>query len=145
MTSISKPSGERVFSEARMVAWASRTAAVALAAALVALLDLFEVEAPSGALGAPVVNAVITAPPAEAPPNTALVRPPAPEAMVSGSPVVAEGDAEWPHLWTYDALGRIVFRSDEQLARCLGARRRGQEQSDCPDSNDRTPMISRES
>jgi hypothetical protein len=106
-------------------------------------VGLFEIEAPGGSLGAPVVNAVMLAPPTEAPPNVVRVHRPLAEAAVV-SFAADEGDAEWPHLWTYDASGRIVFRTDEQLVRCSNARHRGQEQSDCPDSNDRTPMISRE-
>jgi hypothetical protein len=141
MTSI--PNFGGALSEERMVAIVSRSAAAALAAVVVALVGLFEIDAPGGALGAPVVNAVMLAPPTEAPPNVVRLRRPAPEAVVV-SFAADEGEAEWPHLWTYDARGRIVFRTDEQLVRCTNARQRGQEQSDCPDSNDRTPMVSRE-
>lgn len=141
--SISIPSG--VWTENRVVAVVSRASAVGVAAMLVALVGLFEIEAPSASLGAPVVNAIIVASPSQTPRTAVRQDPPAEAQAVAASAALADGDAEWPHLWTYDAMGRIVFRSDEQLARCLSARYRGQEQSDCPDSNDRTPMISSQS
>ncbi len=144
MTSISNASGAGVLSENRMVAIISWSAALVLAAVLIALVSAMQIEAPGESSGAPVVNAIISAPPAPAP--RTLVREPPPveaEAIVS-SAALMEGDAEWPHLWTYDVQGRVVFRTDEQLARCMRARRDQQEQSDCPDSRDRTPMISSE-
>lgn len=131
-------------SESRKVALASRAAAVAIAAVVVALLGLFEIETPGGSLGAPVVNAILMAPPAPTP-TPPVVRPHRREVeAVAVSVALGEGEAEWPHLWTYDARGRIVFRTDEQLVRCTNARRRGEEQADCPSSFVRTPMISRE-
>lgn len=131
------------FSEARIVAMASRAAACVLAVVAVAVVGLVRVKTQEAALGAPVVTAFIEAPQPETPPNVVRVQRPVAEAVVA-SFAAAEGEAEWPHLWTYDALGRIVFRTDEQLVRCSNARRRGYEESDCPDSSDRTPMISRE-
>lgn len=141
MTSVPHLGG--ALSEARIVAIVSRAAAVTLAAIVVALVGLIRVETREEALGAPIVMAFIEAPRPETPPNVVRVQRPVAEAVVA-SFVAAEGEAEWPHLWTYDALGRIVFRTDEQLVRCSNARRRGREESDCPDSSDRTPMISRE-
>lgn len=142
MTLASTSGDTRALREARMVAIASRSAAVLLAALGVAVIGLFEIEAPAGPPGAPVVNAFIAAPLPQA--QAEVVRPYAPVAEVVVSVAPAEGDAEWPHLWTYDTFGRIVFRSDEQLARCLSARSRGREEADCPDSSDRTPMLSSE-
>lgn len=131
-------------SESRKVAIASRAAALALAAVAIALLGLFEIETPGGSLGAPIVNATIIAEPAPTPPVIVERS----RATVAEAPVAAstlnEGDFEWPHLWTYDAQGRIVFRTDEQLVRCTNARRDGEGQADCPSFFDRTPMISSE-
>lgn len=142
MASIPYLSGAGGLSEKRKVALASRAAAVAIAAGGVALLGLFEIETPGGSFGPPVVNAILMAPPT---PPAPVVRPHRREvAAVAASVAVGEGDTEWPHLWTYDARGRIVFRTDEQLTRCTSARQRGREEADCPSSFDRTPMISRE-
>jgi hypothetical protein len=52
---------------------------------------------------------------------------------------------EAPGLWTYDELGRIVFRTREQLERCVSARKLRVEGADCPNSRDRRAMISRDS
>ncbi|MEZ5957193.1 MAG: hypothetical protein R3C27_08300 [Hyphomonadaceae bacterium] len=141
MASIPYLSGD--LSERGKVALASRAAAVAIASLAVALLSLFEIKTPDSSLGAPVVNAILLAPPTPAP-TPPVVRPHRRETTVATSAAAAEGDEEWPHLWTYDARGRIVFRTDEQLARCTLARRNGREEADCPSSSDRTPMVSRE-
>jgi len=142
MASIPYLSGD--LSERGKVALASRAAALVIAAVEVALLGLFEIETPGGSLGAPVVNAILLAPPAPTP-TPPVVRPHRREVeAVTASVALGEGEAEWPHLWTYDARGRIVFRTDEQLVRCTIARRNGREEADCPSSSDRTPMISRE-
>lgn len=130
-------------SETRVVAIVSRAAACALAAVVVVLVGLVRVGTREEPLGAPAVLAFIEAPRPETPPNVARLERPVGEA-VAASFAAAEGDAEWPHLWTYDASGRIVFRTDEQLVRCANARRRGHEEADCPDSNDPTPMVARE-
>ncbi len=130
-------------SERDKVVLASRAAALALAAVVVAMLGLFGIETPGGSLSAPVVNAVLVAPPAPTP-TPPVVRSQRRETAVAMSAAAAEGDQEWPNLWTYDARGRIVFRTDEQLARCTSARRNGRSEADCPSSSDRTPTVSSE-
>lgn len=143
MAAVSLPSAAGGLSEARTVALISRAAALALAAVVVVLFSLIEIETPADGLGAPVVNVFLSAPPSRLPPpHITRTRPPTAHSEAA-SAVAGEVD-DWPHLWTYDAQGRIVLRTAEQLVRCTNARRQGREESDCPDSNERTPMISRE-
>lgn len=145
MTSIGLPDYAPPLSENRVVTLASRAGAIALAAVVAALVSMAEIETPDDGLGAPVVNAFLSAPqPRPAQPRVVRPRPTVSERVEVVSAPVGDTD-DWPHLWTYDAQGRIVLRTDEQLARCTIARQRGREESDCPDSNERTPMISRES
>lgn len=144
MASIPYLSGASGWSEGRKVTLASRAAALALAAAAIALLGLFEIETPGGTLSAPIVNAVLMAPPTPVPPPVVVRSHRREVATVAASAALAEGEDEWPSLWTYDARGRIVFRTNEQLARCMNARRDGRSEADCPSSSDRTPMISSE-
>jgi hypothetical protein len=144
MASIPNLSGGGVFTESRVVAIASRSAALALAVIAVALLGLLRVESQGGGLSAPVVNAFIAAPTPQAPVEVRRPQAVASEAVAPASSTLDEGDFEWPHLWTYDAQGRIVFRTDEQLVRCTNARRAGREEADCPSSFERTAMISSE-
>lgn len=144
MASIPYLSSAGGLSESRKVALASRAAAVVVAAGAVALLGLFEIETPGGTLSAPIVDAVLLAPPTPVPPPV-VVRPQRRELpAVAASAALDEGEDEWPSLWTYDARGRIVFRTNEQLRRCTNARRDGRSEADCPSSFDRTPMISSE-
>lgn len=143
MASIPYLSSASGLSENRKVALASRAAALALAAVVVALPGLFEIETPGGTLSAPIVNAVLMAPPTPVPPP--VVRPQRREvAAVAASAALDAGEEEWPSLWTYDARGRIVFRTNEQLTRCTNARRDGRSEADCPSSSERTPMVSSE-
>lgn len=132
-------------SEGRLVTLVSRAAALALAAAAVALVSLLKIETPDDGLGAPVVTAFLSAP--QSPPqHPRVIRPQHHTAEETEAASAAIGEADdWPHLWTYDTQGRIVLRTNEQLARCTNARQQGREEADCPDSNERTPMISRDS
>lgn len=145
MTSIGLPDYAPRLSENRVVTLVSRVGAIALAAVVVALISMVEIETPDDGLGAPVVNVFLSAP--ERRLQQPRVVPPQPTVAENAEAVIASaGDTEdWPHLWTYDARGRIVLRTNEQLVRCTNARRQAREESDCPDSNERTPMISRES
>lgn len=136
--------GEGVFTETRVVAIVSRSAALALAAIVLVIVGLFKVESHGGGLSAPIVNAFIAAPAPVAPVEVQRPHATVTEAVVASSATLDEGDFEWPHLWTYDAQGRIVFRTDEQLERCTNARNAAREEADCPSSFERTPMISRE-
>lgn len=129
-------------SESHKVALASRAAALALAAILVAALGASKIETRGSGLAAPVVNVFIAAPAPRAP--VEVRRPQVAAEAVVASAALSEGDFELPHLWTYDRQGRIVFRTDEQLMRCTRARRQGRAESDCPSSFEQTPMISRE-
>lgn len=144
MTSIGLPDYAPRLSENRVVTLASRAGAVALAAVVAALVSLVEIETPDDGLGAPVVNAFLSAPqPRPQQPRVVRPRPTVSERAEVVSAAIGDTD-DWPHLWTYDTQGRIVLRTDEQLARCLNARQQGREEADCPDSRDRTPMTSRE-
>lgn len=144
MSSISDLGFARGLSESRMVALASRAAALGVAALVVALVGLFEIETPGGGLSLPVVNAVMIAPTVQAPREARQALPRRAEIAVASASTTNDGEPEWPHLWTYDAQGRIVFRTNEQLARCSNARQRGREEADCPSSFERTPMVSRQ-
>lgn len=133
------------FSEARAVRLIARALAVALAVVAIVLVSRFEIETVEDGLGAPVVNVFLSAPQTP-PPRPHVIRSQRPETESDEAVLATTGEADdWPHLWTYDAQGRIVLRTDEQLVRCTSARRQGREEADCPDSTERTPMISRES
>lgn len=144
MTAIYHLSGAQGLSESSVVTFVSRVAAITLAVAVVALFSLLKVEAPDDGLGAPVVTVFLSAPqsPPQRPRIVRRLSEPA-EAVEVASAAAGEAD-DWPHLWTYDAQGRIVLRTDEQLMRCMSARQQGREESDCPDSSERTEMISRD-
>ncbi|MBI3437650.1 MAG: hypothetical protein HY054_03175 [Proteobacteria bacterium] len=48
-----------------------------------------------------------------------------------------------PRLWSYDALGQIVFDRAEQYRRCLNARAAHHNEADCPEPHDPHPLALR--
>jgi hypothetical protein len=124
----------------------SRLAALALAAAVTAGFLALRVPRPEQHFASLTIMSYIIAEPVtrrEAP----LQKPPPerPTRNVAAAFTAQPSGEPPPRLWSYNALGQIVFDRPEQYRRCLAARAEHHNEADCPEPHDSHPLVLRES
>lgn len=119
----------------RVLSWlgACTLAALAVLALRHALPPPFDDDADA----APVAFVALDLPRPQPRPRTAPVANTTDRSAVATAPAASGIELR---LWTYGARGEIVFADAEQLGRCIEARRRRREASDCPGAEETAVM-----
>ena len=123
----------------------SRLAAIAVAAAVTVGVLALRVPRVQEHFASLTIMSYIVTEPAAAHRETPPPKPPPdrPTHAVAAAFTDQLGGETPPRLWSYNALGQIVFDRPEQYRRCLAARAEHHNEADCPEPHDPHELILR--